>query len=252
MPGNFPTGLNSGTYSRPLQPESGWFFLFWLASNPGLSNPTSVKIELRKKALLLSAFTIAYNLVEGIVSIYFGISEDALSLAGFGGDSLIEVGSALLVVWRFRGESDESVRDLAKERSATRGIGILFGLLSIIAVTAAVFRFISGQGPQSTLAGLVISILSLSFMFYLWKAKQSVARKLDSATMMSDARCSLACIKLSVILLLGSGLFILMPTLWWIDSAAAIGLAIVIGNEGWEMRIASRAKNFTGGCGGTC
>ena len=209
-----------------------------------------MKNELRKKALLLSAFTIAYNLVEGVVSIYLGISEDAVSLAGFGRDSIIEVGSALLVVWRFRGENDESIRNLAKERSATLGIGILFGFLGVVTAATAVFRFVSGQGPQSTLAGVVISILSLSFMFYLWKAKEAVARQLDSATMMSDARCSLACIKLSVILLLGSGLFMLAPSLWWIDSAAAIALAIFIGKEGWEMIVASRAKQFTGGCCG--
>lgn len=208
--------------------------------------------DLRKKAAILSSFTIAYNLVEGVFSIYFGVSEDAVSLAGFGGDSLIEVGSALLVLWRFRGESDESIRDLAKERTATLGIGILFGLLSVITGATAVFRFVSGQGPQSTLAGVIISLLSLSFMFYLWKAKESIARKLDSATMMSDARCSLACIKLSVILLLGSGLFMIAPALWWVDSVAAIGLAILIGIEGRQMISASRAKSFTGGCGGSC
>lgn len=217
-----------------------------------LSNSRPLNIELRKKALFLSAFTIAYNLVEGVVSIYLGISEDAVSLAGFGGDSLIEVGSALLVVWRFRGESDGSVRNIAKERFATLGIGVLFGLLSVVTAVTAIFRFISGEGPQSTLAGVVISLLSLSFMFFLWKAKESLAHKLDSATMMSDARCSLACIKLSAVLLLGSGLFMLVPTLWWIDSAAAVALAVLIGREGWEMVSTSRAETFTGGCRGEC
>ncbi len=72
---------------------------------------------------------------------------------------------------------------------------------------------------------------------------------LDSRALASDAACSLACMKLSSVLLAGSLLFILWPRLWWLDGAAAIVLAVLIGREGWEMVRASLDETFEGGCG---
>jgi len=60
-----------------------------------------------KRAILLSWFTIGYNLVEGFVSIAFGVGDESIALAGFGVDSLIEVASAVLILWRFRSEIGE-------------------------------------------------------------------------------------------------------------------------------------------------
>jgi divalent metal cation (Fe/Co/Zn/Cd) transporter len=102
---------------------------------------------------------------------------------------------------------------------------------------------------MGTFAGLIVSCVSLSFMFYLWNAKKKLSHSLNSQTMAKDADCSLACIKLSGILFAGSLLFILFPSLWWVDQAAAIALSFVIGKEGWETIKAARHKNFSGGCG---
>ena len=201
-----------------------------------------------RTAIALSIFTIVYNLAEGIVSIYFGISDEAISLTGFGGDSLIEVASAGLVMWRFHGETVSTPHPPSRERAATLGIAVLFGLLSIVTAIAAAARLFSGRGPDTTLPGVVISLLSLSFMFFLWRAKERVAIQLNSATMKSDARCSLACIKLSTILLVGSGLVMLVPSFWWADSLAALILALFIGKEGWEMGRTARHGDFSGTC----
>jgi divalent metal cation (Fe/Co/Zn/Cd) transporter len=86
-------------------------------------------------------------------------------------------------------------------------------------------------------------------MFYLWTAKRAVARALDSSTVAKDAVCSLACIKLSGVLLAGSLLYWLSPKLWWVDSAAALALALLIGREGLETVRAARRADFSGGCG---
>jgi len=86
-------------------------------------------------------------------------------------------------------------------------------------------------------------------MFYLWAAKKRVAAALNSSTVMKDADCSLACIKLSSILFAGSLLFLLFPGLWWVDGVAGIILAIFIGKEGFETIIATRNPDFVGGCG---
>ncbi len=197
----------------------------------------------------LSWFTIAYNLLEGVVSIGFGVKDEALSLAGFGADSFIEVASAFVVLWRFRRETenDESM-SLKAERRATLILGGLFLALALAAGAASVWRLAVHGSPDTTLPGLVISLLSLSFMFYLWSAKRKVGHALDSATVMKDAACSMACIQLSFVLLAGSLLYLLLPGLWWADAAAALVIAGLIGREGWGTIRAARSPDFKGGC----
>lgn len=204
-----------------------------------------------KTAERLAYFTIAYNLVEGVVSIFLGIREESFALAGFGVDSLIEVASALLVLWRLKTdfEHNGSPLSLSAERKATFGIGALFILLAIIAGLAALNQLMNQNHPESTIPGVIVSTMSLSFMFYLWRSKLRVAKALSSKTLESDAACSLACIRLSVVLLAGSLLFALVPALWWVDSVATLTLAGIIFQEGRETIGASRKADFTGGCG---
>ena len=188
-----------------------------------------------------------YNLIEGGVSIAFGVSEASVALWGFGVDSLVEVGSAVAVLWRLRG--DLRARASERERRANRFIGGLFLLLATSVALGAVQQLLQRAHPATTLPGGVIATLSLSFMFFLWRAKVRVAEALDSATLRSDAACSLACLRLSGVLLLGSLLFLLHPTLWWVDAVAALVLALLIAQEGRSILRASRHPNFTGGCG---
>lgn len=205
--------------------------------------------DLVKKAVFLSWFTIIYNLIEGIVSIKFGLSDDSISLAGFGIDSLIEVASAVLVLWRLQSLSHGNEKSFTREKSATKGIGILFLVLAVFTLISSAYQLLKGGHPETTKWGIIISILSLSFMYFLWRSKETVGKKMNSKTVLKDADCSLACIKLSVVLLIGSLLFMFMPSLWWADSTAGIALSILIGKEGWETYSASLKTDFNGGCG---
>jgi divalent metal cation (Fe/Co/Zn/Cd) transporter len=213
-------------------------------------NPNSMEIDLAQKAKWLACFTIGYNLLEGLVSIWLGLSEESFALAGFGVDSLVEVASAVLVLWRLRSDFDQkSVLSIQAERRATLGIGALFLLLALVTAAAAVTQLAEGKHPSSTLPGVIISLVSLSFMFFLWRAKLQLARALNSRALEADASCSLACIKLSGVLLVGSGLFWIAPGLWWVDAFAALGISLLVTQEGWETIQASRKEDFTGGCG---
>ncbi len=189
--------------------------------------------NLIRTALRLSWFTIIYNILEGIVAISLGVHEGSMALAGFGGDSLIEVGSAILILWRLRGGSD-------KEWKASFGIGILFMLLAAITLFSSVIQIISETSPNTTIPGVFISLVSLTFMFFLWNAKLKVGRALQSEAIMNDAACSLACIKLSFTLLLGSAIYWMYPALWWVDSLAALILVYFIAREGIQILKTSR------------
>jgi divalent metal cation (Fe/Co/Zn/Cd) transporter len=201
-------------------------------------------------ARFLALFTIFYNLVEGLVSMGFGWADDSMALFGFGADSFIEVGSALLVLWRLMETAEGCASErLQRERKAALGIGSLFVLLALGTIAGAFFQLLSHHHPDTTVPGLAVSVLSLGFMFWLWRAKLRAARALDSRTLEGDAACSLACIQLSTVLFAGSLVFLLAPTLWWVDAVAAMVLAGFIGKEGIQGIRGALRKDFTGGCG---
>jgi len=211
---------------------------------PAMDAPREAWIRYAK---LLAGFTILYNLVEGLVAMGFGLSDDSVALFGFGADSFIEVFSALLVLWRLRGGDGREA--LARERKATKGIGTLFLTLAAGIAGGSLLQLAGRRHPETTLPGLVIAALSLGFMVFLWQMKRAAAAALDSRALEGDAACSLACVQLSAILFAGSLLFLLRPALWWVDAAAALALALFIAREGWTMRQAAAREDFDGGCG---
>ncbi len=201
-------------------------------------------------ARFLAGFTIVYNLVEGLVSMGFGWADESMALFGFGADSFIEVGSALLVLWRLRGDEGGCASErLQRERRAALGIGGLFVLLALGIAAGALFQLGSHRHPETTVPGLLVSVLSLGFMFWLWRSKQRAAKALDSRSLEGDAACSLACIQLSTVLFLGSLAFLLIPALWWADALAALGLSFFIAREGISGIRGALRPGFTGGCG---
>lgn len=213
-----------------------------IATEPSFSRSHLVKV-----ALWLSWFTIIYNIGEGIVSIYFGIDEASIALFGFGMDSFIESFSAIVVLWRFREEAGVTKQtSFKREQSAASSIGTLLIALAIITAVSSGLQILEHRPPTSTFPGVVISLLSLSFMFFLWSKKKQIGTRLNSTTMLNDAACSLACIKLSVILLVGSLTYMLVPSLWWMDSVAALVMSFFIAKEGYSMRVAAKSGKI--GC----
>lgn len=162
-------------------------------------------VTLYKRANFLALFTIIYNLIEGAVSVGFGAADETLALFGFGVDSFIEVISAL-GVWhmlqRIRANNDET-RDEFEQR-ALRITGAAFYLLSAgLALTAAINLY-QQHKPEATLPGVIISCLSISFMWFLIHHKTKVGTALNSPAILADAACSRACVYLSLVLLAAS------------------------------------------------
>jgi divalent metal cation (Fe/Co/Zn/Cd) transporter len=201
----------------------------------------------KNRALFLAWFTVSFNLLEGGVSVAFGLAEDSVALWGFGFDSFVEVASAVVVLWRLRGALEAQA--LQKERRATLVIGTLFLLLAAAVMAGSAFQLLARHRPDSSLPGVIVSLVSLAVMIWLWRAKLAAAKALDSSTLRGDAACSLACIQLSAVLLAGSLVSMLLPVLWMADGVAACLLALLIAKEGFEMVRAARKADFKGGCG---
>ena len=207
------------------------------------------RVDWARRARWLAIATIAWNVIEGIVAMAFGFQEESVALFGFGVDSWVEVGSAGVVYWKLTRAPGCGGTQKTREQRATRWISGLFLALASATAFGAVAQIASHGHPKSTVPSLVVSAVSLSIMFFLWRAKHATAVALDSKALAMDAACSRACIQLSAVLLAGSLVFVLAPTLWWADAAAALGLALLIGREGLEGWKASGRPDFEGVCG---
>ena len=180
---------------------------------------------LLKYALLLSYITIGYNLLEGGISVYFGHSDDTLALFGFGVDSFVEVLSGIGIghmVWRMQ-KSPVEKRD-SFEIQALRITGIAFYILVIGLILGAALSVIYQLEPRTTLAGIIVSLISILTMYFLYREKLKTGKALNSDPIVSDANCTKTCFYLSFILLASSFIY----ELWnipYVDAIGSLGIA---------------------------
>lgn len=209
-----------------------------------------MKEKLYIRANYLALFTIFYNLVEGGVSVWLGAADETLSLFGFGMDSFIEVISAV-GVWhmlrRIRTNGGETQDEFEQRALRITGAGF-YALSAGLALTAAMNLY--GQHkPETTRWGIVISLLSISFMWFLIHQKTKVGRELNSPAILADAACSRACLYLSAVLMFASVGF----ELTGIGSLDAIGALLISWLTIREGREAfGKAKGMSCSCGCSC
>src|SRR6266511_6493448 len=187
-----------------------------------------------KYAFWLALFTIFYNLAEGLISVFFGISDEILTLFGFGVDSFIEVMSGigiLAMVMRIR-QNPETPRSQF-EKTALRVTGTSFYLLAVGLGATAIYNLFSAHKPTTTLPGLIISLVSIAVMWALVAGKRKVGRTLDSSPILADANCTMVCIYMSIVLLASSLIYQLTGS-GFIDSIGALGLIYFSYSEGKE------------------
>tara|TARA_R110002020_G_scaffold303939_2_gene519424 strand:- start:42283 stop:42930 length:648 start_codon:yes stop_codon:yes gene_type:complete len=190
--------------------------------------------KLFSKALAFAVLTVVYNVIEGLVSVYFGHKEDTLALFGFGLDSFVETISALGIaqmILRIKRNpnSDKSSFEILSLKITG---WCFYGLIAVL-IISAINNVISGTEPASTLPGIVIAGISIVGMWALIYFKISIGKKLNSAPIIADAKCNQVCLYMSLVLLLSSGL-------WWlfkipyIDILGTIGIIYFAYKEGKE------------------
>jgi len=207
---------------------------------------------LYRRAGFLAVFTIFYNLVEGAVSVWFGAADETLALFGFGVDSFIEVISAV-GVWhmlqRIRTNNGET-RDEFEQR-ALRITGAAFYLLTAGLTLTAAVNLYQQHKPEATLPGVIISSLSISFMWFLIHHKTKVGTALNSPAILADAACSRACVYLSLVLLAAS-LGYELTGIGSLDALGALFIAWLTWREGREsfQKAAGMVCSCSCSCGG--
>jgi len=209
---------------------------------------TSQDDKLFATAARLAIFTIAYNLVEGLVSMFFGYSDETLTLFGFGADSFIEVMSGigiLQMVLRIKRNPGSSVSP--PEVRALQITGIAFYLLSAGLAAGIVISLVQGRTPENTFWGTVIAIVSILVMLWLFLMKRRTGRLLNSEAFIADSRFTLVCIYMSVVLLASSAVYD-FTGFRYADVIGAAGLIWFSFTEGREALEKARKKSYTGCC----
>lgn len=201
--------------------------------------------KLLKWGMYLSIITIFYNLAEGIVSVFFGARDETLALLGFGVDSFVEVISGIGILHMIlRMKYSKVVTQDKFEKTALRITGYSFYLLTIGLITASAINLIEGAKPHSTIAGIIISLISIVTMYWLMKSKLSVGRQLKSDAIIADANCTKTCFYLSFILLAAS-LFYELFGIGFIDILGSLGIAYYAFKEGKESIIKAKTGSLT-------
>jgi len=190
--------------------------------------------KLYTRAFQLSLFTIFYNVAEGLVSVIVGYSDETLALFGFGVDSFIEVMSGIgiaVMILRIRQNPDSPKKQF--EINALRITGSAFYLLSAGLLAGVIINIITRHRPETTLWGIVISVISIVVMIWLMNAKKKVGKKLNSAPIISDSNCTRVCVYMSLVLL-ASSLIYETTGFMYADTIGAAGLIYFSVSEGRE------------------
>jgi len=195
-------------------------------------------------ALGLAVFTILYNIGEGLISMYFGYQDESLTLFGFGADSFIEVLSGFGIahmVLRIQKKPQSNRDDF--ERTALRVTGFAFYVLVIGLAATSMYNLWIGRKPETTLWGVIISLVSIAVMWVLVVRKRKIGRQLNSAAILADVECTKVCIYMSLVLLVSSGVYE-VTQFAFMDTLGTLGLAYLSFKEGRECFKKAKGNNL--------
>ena len=178
----------------------------------------------------LEYITIGYNSLEGLIAIGAGLIAGSIALVGFGFDSVIEVTSGAVLLWRLHADMDEARRERV-EAISLRIVGICFLLLAAYVSYDSLSSLLRRESPEESIPGIILAAASLVIMPLLARAKRKVAKSINSAALAADAKQTELCTYLSAILLGGLLLNVLFGW-WWADPIAALVMVPIILKEG--------------------
>lgn len=200
------------------------------------------RAEVVHSGMNLEYFTVGWNLLEAAVGLTAGVA-GSIALIGFGLDSVIEVSSGAVLIWRLRSDRNERLRE-AVERRALKLVAITLLALSAYVAVESVAGMVRQEAPDRSFPGIALAVVSLIAMPLLARAKRRVASKLESAALQADSRQTDICAYLSAILLLG---LLLNASFgwWWADPLAGLAMTPLIAYEGLR---AWRGEKCCDGC----
>ena len=168
-----------------------------------------------KQSKNLIFFTILYNLIEGIFALSVGFSENSTALLSFGIDSFIEIfasGIALLGI---------SNSKKINEETAERYIAYSFLFLIFFILAKSSYDLLNNKANEITYIGIIIGVISILVEGPLAYKKFKLGRKLNNAVIIAEAKETLFCLNLSVLVIIGVSVNYFFD-IWYFDPVAAL------------------------------
>ena len=187
------------------------------------------KQETFRRIQRIQTLTIVWMTVEAAVSLAAAWVARSPALLAFGGDSAIELLSAIAVLWRFRAHADQEQSEKYAARIAAM---LLFILAGYVAVVSAL-TLLGYREPKTTYVGIAVLVAATAIMPWLAKEKRKLSAITGSAALRADAAESALCAYLALVALVGLG-FNAIWHLRWADPIAALVIVPLILREGWE------------------
>jgi divalent metal cation (Fe/Co/Zn/Cd) transporter len=203
---------------------------------------------LHKKALILSYFSVGYNLVECLASLLAGYLAGSIALVGFGLDSLVESLSGGVMIWRFGQHQGLSAQEEARlEARAIRLVGYTFFVLAAYVIYESAKKLYFQEIPLPSLFGMLIALASLTIMPGLYYLKYRTGKSLNSRSLVADSKQTLACAFMSLALLIGLGLNYFLG-LWQADPIIGLGVGALLLKEGFTALKEEKPCSCACGC----
>jgi divalent metal cation (Fe/Co/Zn/Cd) transporter len=206
-----------------------------------VSDPT--RDRLVSHALWLETLTAAWMVIEAAVSIGSGILAGSLSLVAFGADSVIELASAIVLLWRLRIELQRGAEfSEAIEQRVGKIAGALLFALAAYVIASAAYGLWRQEGQEFSTPGLIVTAVAIPAMYLLAKAKMKAANSLGSRALRADAVESIACAYLAAVVLVGLAAQLALGA-WWIDSVTSLVIVAFLVKEGREAWVGDDADD---------
>jgi divalent metal cation (Fe/Co/Zn/Cd) transporter len=191
-----------------------------------LQNPGQDTIQRIRQ---IQTVTIVWMSVEAAMSLAAARIARSPALLAFGGDSAIELLSAIVVLWRFRAHANRE----QSEKHAARIAGVLLFILAAYVAVVSALTLLGYSEPKVTYVGIVVLVAATAIMPWLAKEKRKLSAMTGSAALRADAAESALCAYLALVALVGLGI----NAIWhvtWADPVAALVIVPLILREGRE------------------
>lgn len=187
-----------------------------------------------QNAFVLEWFTAAWMCIEAAVALVSGVAAHSITLVAFGADSIIELLSAGVLLWRLDVELRQSREFFEQaERIAARIGGVLLGALALYVMGTAIWSLLHRTGESFSLPGLTLAVAAIPIMYVLSKRKLLIASEIGSRALRADAIESITCGYLSIVVLVGLLAQLLLHA-WWVDAVTSLAIVYFVAKEARE------------------
>lgn len=201
----------------------------------------------------IEVVTVVWMLVEAMVAIGAGILARSVLLTAFGLDSVIELITGGVLLWRLvmeaRGRALARVERAEQRAAWITGVGLV--LLCLYVVGSAALDVLAHHKAEASAVGIGLSAVAVVGMPLLARRKRAIAARIDSAALRGDAACSVTCAYMAGTLLVGLALNAAFRW-WWIDGVAALALLFWLIPEARDALEGAQAGHGGCRCGDSC